>query len=138
MRRAEPMSVSSFMHVRQCSNYSTHWQIIHSAFLREHEHVLVAQCGWAAYIFWPLYGFIQGTIAVGFWVIAHECGMLVIRFDDDLVYIFLGHQAFSPYGWLNDTVGFIIHSLLLVPYFSWKYSHAIHHQNTGHIDRDQV
>ena len=39
----------------------------------------------------------------GVWVIAHECG----------------HQAFSPSQLVNDTVGFILHTLLLVPYFSW-------------------
>jgi omega-6 fatty acid desaturase (delta-12 desaturase) len=39
----------------------------------------------------------------GVWVIAHECG----------------HQAFSSSQLVNDTVGFILHSCLLVPYFSW-------------------
>jgi omega-6 fatty acid desaturase (delta-12 desaturase) len=39
----------------------------------------------------------------GIWVIAHECG----------------HGAFSDYSWVNDLVGFTMHSLLLVPYYSW-------------------
>jgi omega-6 fatty acid desaturase / acyl-lipid omega-6 desaturase (Delta-12 desaturase) len=39
---------------------------------------------------------------------------------------------------LNDTVGFICHSALLVPYFSWKISHGKHHKATGHIERDMV
>ncbi len=26
--------------------------------------------------------------------------------------------------------GFILHSCLMVPYFSWKYSHMCHHNNT--------
>ncbi|VEU23638.1 DEKNAAC104850 [Brettanomyces naardenensis] len=58
----------------------------------------------------------------GMWVMAHECG----------------HQAFSPYGSLNDTVGWILHSYLLVPYFSWKYSHGKHHKATGHMTREMV
>jgi len=35
-------------------------------------------------------------------------------------------------------VGLIFHSLLLVPYFSWKYSHRRHHSNTGSTDKDEV
>lgn len=32
----------------------------------------------------------------------------------------------------------MIHSFLLVPYHSWRISHARHHAATGHMDRDQV
>lgn len=71
---------------------------------------------------WALYTFIQGCFGTGLWVMAHECG----------------HQSFSPSKTLNDTVGFICHSALLVPYFSWKISHGKHHKATGHIDRDMV
>lgn len=71
---------------------------------------------------WPLYGFLQGCVLTGVWVIAHECG----------------HHAFSDYQWLDDTVGLILHSCLLVPYFSWKYSHRRHHSNTGSLERDEV
>ena len=73
-------------------------------------------------LLWAGYTFLQGCIATGVWVLAHECG----------------HQAFSPYKVVNDTVGFICHSLLLVPYFAWKISHGKHHKNTGHIERDMV
>lgn len=71
---------------------------------------------------WAVYTFIQGCFATGLWVMAHECG----------------HQSFSPSKTLNDTVGFICHSVLLVPYFSWKISHGKHHKATGHLDRDMV
>ncbi|KAK2771051.1 Oleate hydroxylase fah12 [Emmonsiellopsis sp. PD_33] len=71
---------------------------------------------------WGLYTFVQGLFGTGLWVMAHECG----------------HQAFSPSKLLNDTVGWICHSALLVPYFSWKISHAKHHKATGNIDRDMV
>ncbi|CAN1144423.1 Delta(12)-fatty-acid desaturase FAD2 [Linum perenne] len=74
------------------------------------------------YLAWPLYWACQGCILTGVWVIAHECG----------------HHAFSDYQWLDDTVGFILHSFLLVPYFSWKHSHRRHHSNTGSLDRDEV
>ncbi|CAI8504910.1 unnamed protein product [Pichia kudriavzevii] len=71
---------------------------------------------------WLAYGILQSLPYTGIWVMAHECG----------------HQAFSDYGWLNDTVGWVLHSYLLVPYFSWKYSHGKHHKATGHLTRDMV
>lgn len=73
-------------------------------------------------VLWVLYAMALSLPYTGIWVMAHECG----------------HQAFSDYGWLNDTVGWILHSYLLVPYFSWKYSHGKHHKATGHIVRDMV
>ena len=71
---------------------------------------------------WALYTFIQGLFGTGLWVLAHECG----------------HQSFSPSKTLNDTVGWFCHSMLLVPYFSWKISHGKHHKATGNMDRDMV
>jgi len=34
--------------------------------------------------------------------------------------------------------GFLLHSYLLVSYFSWKYSHRRHHNNTGSVNCDEV
>ena len=73
-------------------------------------------------LLWGLYTFVQGLFGTGLWVMAHECG----------------HQSFSPSKILNDTVGWICHSALLVPYFSWKISHGKHHKATGHMERDMV
>ncbi|KAK9055447.1 hypothetical protein SSX86_026530 [Deinandra increscens subsp. villosa] len=47
-----------------------------------------------AYIAWPVYWFCQASILTGLWVIGHECG----------------HHAFSEYQWVDDTVGFVLHS----------------------------
>jgi len=74
------------------------------------------------FIAWPTYWFFCGAFATGVWVIAHECG----------------HQAFSPSKKINNTVGFILHSALLVPYHSWRISHSKHHKHTGHVTKDQV
>ncbi|OEL15686.1 Fatty acid desaturase DES2 [Dichanthelium oligosanthes] len=71
---------------------------------------------------WPLYWLLQGCVLFGVWVIAHECG----------------HGAFSDHPVLNDALGLLLHSALLAPYFSWKYSHLRHHSNTGSLDRDEV
>jgi omega-6 fatty acid desaturase (delta-12 desaturase) len=35
-------------------------------------------------------------------------------------------------------VGMILHSFLLVPFYSWKFSHAAHHGATNHLRKDQV
>lgn len=74
------------------------------------------------FILWPLYWFAQGSVMTGVWVLAHECG----------------HQAFSDYEVVNNIVGSICHSLLLVPYHSWRISHGHHHNNTGSCDNDEV
>jgi omega-6 fatty acid desaturase (delta-12 desaturase) len=59
---------------------------------------------WVRYgLLWPMYWFWQGAFATGIWVISHECG----------------HGAFSDSPAVNDGVGLVFHSLLLVPYFSW-------------------
>lgn len=71
---------------------------------------------------WGVYTFMQGCFGTGLWVLAHECG----------------HQSFSPSKTLNDTVGWVLHSALLVPYFSWKISHGKHHKATGNMERDMV
>jgi len=67
---------------------------------------------------WLLYALVTGTVAGGCWVIAHECG----------------HGAFHPNRRLEAAVGFVLHSLLLVPYFSWQRSHAVHHANCNHLE----
>lgn len=73
-------------------------------------------------LLWAFYTAIQGLFGTGVWVLAHECG----------------HQAFSPSKVLNDTVGWVLHSALLVPYFSWKISHGKHHKATANMERDMV
>ena len=71
---------------------------------------------------WILYAFISGTTAMGFWVLAHECG----------------HGAFSKNKTLETIIGYVIHSLLLVPYFSWQRSHAIHHSFTNNVTNGET
>lgn len=67
---------------------------------------------------WTAYSAVTGTVAMGLWVLAHECG----------------HGAFSTNKKLQDAVGYTIHSLMLVPYYSWQRSHAVHHQYTNNIE----
>lgn len=67
---------------------------------------------------WSLYSAVTGTVAMGLWVLAHECG----------------HGAFSKNRALQDAIGYVIHSIMLVPYYSWQRSHAVHHQYTNHME----
>ena len=67
---------------------------------------------------WLLYAVVTGTVAGGCWVIAHECG----------------HHAFHPNRRVEAAVGFVLHSLLLVPYFTWQHSHAVHHAHCNHLE----
>ena len=67
-------------------------------------------------------GIIQGTIWTGLWILAHECG----------------HGAFSKYKIINNIFGYITHSFLLVPYYSWQYSHKKHHKYTNHVIKGEA
>ncbi|KAI3734331.1 hypothetical protein L6452_13797 [Arctium lappa] len=75
-----------------------------------------------AYIAWPIYWFCQGSSFMGIWSIGHD----------------LGHHSFSEYQWLDDAIGFVVHSTFLTPYFSFKYSHRSHHAHTNSMEYDEV
>lgn len=69
---------------------------------------------------WAVYAFFQGLVFTGLWEIAHQCG----------------HGALSKYKWANNLMGLMVHSLLLVPYHSWRFTHSQHHKATNNIERD--
>ncbi|KAL3419039.1 fatty acid desaturase [Phlyctema vagabunda] len=69
---------------------------------------------------WLAYSFCQGLIFTGMWEIAHECG----------------HGALSKRKWFNNSVGLLLHSFLLVPYHSWRFTHSSHHKATNNLERD--
>jgi omega-6 fatty acid desaturase (delta-12 desaturase) len=71
---------------------------------------------------WALYSFVQGLFFTGLWILAHDCG----------------HESFSDYSSVNGTTGWFLHSMLLVPFFSWKFSHARHHRYHNHMEKDTV
>jgi len=93
---------------------------------------ITGACGVLAYLYipmkaswigaWVAYALAAGTAGTGAWVAAHECG----------------HGAFSDNKLIQDTVGYILHTLLLVPYFSWQRSHAVHHMRTNHITEGET
>jgi len=77
---------------------------------------------WAWTPAWIVYAYVCGTFGIGVWVIAHECG----------------HRAFAPTPKVQDAIGYVLHSALLVPYFSWQRSHAIHHGKTNHVTEGET
>ncbi|KAJ7210014.1 fatty acid desaturase-domain-containing protein [Mycena pura] len=80
----------------------------------------VALCArWAC---WMAYWWFQGLTFTGLWVIGHECG----------------HGAFSGSRRVCDAIGFVLHTALLTPYFSWKYVHHRHHSNHASMENDEV
>ncbi|KZT66451.1 hypothetical protein DAEQUDRAFT_746561 [Daedalea quercina L-15889] len=74
---------------------------------------------WSA---WLAYWWFQGLIFTGLWVIGHECG----------------HGAFSSNKHVCNVIGYIAHTLLWTPYFSWQISHHRHHSNHASVERDEV
>ncbi|KAA1474449.1 hypothetical protein DENSPDRAFT_824363 [Dentipellis sp. KUC8613] len=71
---------------------------------------------------WALYWWFQGLVFTGIWVVGHECG----------------HGAFSESKIVCDIFGYVLHTLLWTPYFSWKISHHRHHSNHASMERDEV
>ncbi|KAF8980401.1 hypothetical protein BDQ17DRAFT_921567, partial [Cyathus striatus] len=71
---------------------------------------------------WMVYWLFQGLIFTGIWVIGHECG----------------HGAFSSSKYVCDIFGFILHTVLWTPYFSWKVSHHRHHAHHASLEKDEV
>jgi omega-6 fatty acid desaturase (delta-12 desaturase) len=71
---------------------------------------------------WALYSFVQGCFFTGLWILAHECG----------------HDSFSDNVTVNAVTGWFLHSMLMVPFFSWKFSHARHHRYHNHMEKDTV
>lgn len=69
---------------------------------------------------WAAYGYLQGLFFVGIWILAHEGG----------------HGALYSSNAANNAAGFVLHSVLMVPYFSWKYTHARHHRYHNHMEKD--
>lgn len=81
---------------------------------------------------WLCYAAVTGTVAMGLWVLAHECGHGAFS-DNRLLqasssasevalmpFSFLRSDGLLAHSLLQDAVGYVVHSALLVPYFSWQ------------------
>jgi omega-6 fatty acid desaturase (delta-12 desaturase) len=76
----------------------------------------------ARHLLWTCYWVSAGWVGTGLWVVGHEAG----------------HHAYCSSDLVNDIVGFIVHTALLVPFFAWQITHKRHHSNNANVDRDEV
>ncbi|KAF8955033.1 hypothetical protein BDZ97DRAFT_1907949 [Flammula alnicola] len=70
---------------------------------------------------WLLYWWVQGLVNAGLFCLGHDCGHTSL-FEDNRV---------------NNTVGFILHNWLLIPYYAWRSTHHAHHKATASMERDE-
>lgn len=84
---------------------------------------------WYALPIWIVFDFLLGTVAMGICncslnlgALGHECG----------------HFAFSDIRWLNDVLGYILYEIILVPYYSFQHSHAVHHAKPAHLTEGET
>jgi acyl-lipid omega-3 desaturase len=74
-----------------------------------------------SWLFFPIFWLMQGTMFWALFVVGHDCG----------------HGSFSKLKWLNNLIGHLSHTPILVPYHGWRISHRTHHANTGNLDTDE-
>jgi omega-6 fatty acid desaturase (delta-12 desaturase) len=47
-----------------------------------------------------------------------------------------GHGSCTSRSWLNTLIGHCMSPLCFLPYFPWKFQHALHHAWSGNLDKD--
>lgn len=70
---------------------------------------------------WAIYWFLQGLVFAGIFCLGHDAG----------------HGSLYKHRYMNNLVGFLLHTFLLIPYFSWKVTHHAHHKATASMERDE-
>lgn len=70
----------------------------------------------------PIFWFFTGFFMWAIFVLGHDCG----------------HGSFSRYKKVNSFFGHLLHSMILVPFHSWRISHRKHHKNTGNYEKDEI
>ncbi|RDB28347.1 Delta(12) fatty acid desaturase [Hypsizygus marmoreus] len=77
---------------------------------------LISATLWISYWGW------QGVTFAGIWCLGHEAG----------------HEALSPYRWVNIMIGMSLHTSVLTPYYAWRSTHRAHHKATNNLERDET
>jgi omega-6 fatty acid desaturase (delta-12 desaturase) len=70
------------------------------------------------WLFIPI-GVLAGAFLVRIFIIFHDCG----------------HGSYFRSRTANNVVGFITGVLTFTPYYHWRWEHALHHANSGHLDK---
>jgi omega-6 fatty acid desaturase (delta-12 desaturase) len=87
--------------------------------------------------FVALWALAWAAVHFGYWVLTLFLAVPAAGF---LVRLFMiqhdcGHGSFFRYRLANDWVGRFLGVLTLTPYDDWRRAHAMHHANSGHLDR---
>src|SRR6516165_1205229 len=87
--------------------------------------------------FAALWALAMAAVHFGYWQLSF---LLAIPAAGFLVRLFMiqhdcGHGSFFRHRLANDWVGRFLSVLTLTPYDDWRRAHAIHHANSGHLDR---
>ncbi|KAF8067655.1 fatty acid desaturase-domain-containing protein [Lyophyllum atratum] len=70
---------------------------------------------------WLTYSWFQGMVWAGIFCLGHDAG----------------HGTLFESSKVNNTVGFILHTWLLIPYYAWRSTHHAHHKATASMERDE-
>ncbi|KAF9003416.1 fatty acid desaturase-domain-containing protein [Cyathus striatus] len=70
---------------------------------------------------WLAYWWFQGLVFAGIFCLGHDAG----------------HGTLFESSVVNNTVGFLLHTFILVPYFSWRATHHAHHKATSSMEKDE-
>lgn len=70
---------------------------------------------------WLTYWWIQGLVWAGIFCLGHDAG----------------HGTLFESSKVNNTVGFVLHTWLLIPYYAWRSTHHAHHKATASMERDE-
>jgi omega-6 fatty acid desaturase (delta-12 desaturase) len=74
--------------------------------------------------------------SVSWWLVlplAVFAGLLLVRVF--IIFHDCGHGSFFKSRGANDFVGFLSGILTFTPYYHWRWEHAIHHSNSGDLDK---
>ncbi|GLB39262.1 putative fatty acid desaturase [Lyophyllum shimeji] len=70
---------------------------------------------------WLTYYWFQGLVWAGIFCLGHDAG----------------HGTLFENTKINNAVGFVLHTWLLIPYYAWRSTHHAHHKATASMERDE-
>ncbi|KAK0233209.1 fatty acid desaturase-domain-containing protein [Armillaria fumosa] len=70
---------------------------------------------------WLAYWWVQGLVWAGIFCLGHDAG----------------HGTLYRSAKMNNLVGFVLHTALLIPYYAWRATHHAHHKATSSMERDE-
>ncbi|SJL05747.1 related to Delta(12) fatty acid desaturase [Armillaria ostoyae] len=70
---------------------------------------------------WLAYWWVQGLVWAGIFCLGHDAG----------------HGTLYRSTRMNNLVGFVLHTALLIPYYAWHATHHAHHKATSSMERDE-